>query len=270
MPKKPTAIALIPARAGSRRVPGKNILPLGGHPLIAYAIAGAKTCGIFDRIIVTTDSELIKKIAIYYGAEVPFLRPAKYATSISPNIEWIKHALSQLDETCDVFAIPYVTSPFRQPETIKRAWRQFLRMPYIDSLRAVELCHEHPGKMWIVEGSTMRPLLDQSHLKIPWHARQYQDLPKVYVQNGSLEIAWTRVVWKYNSREGKIIAPFFTKWPEGFSIDYKRDFYFAQHLVETGEAVLPAVDRKPFSFKQIAKQLLVKRDPFLKRIFQRS
>jgi len=123
-------------------------------------------------------------------------------------------------------------------------------------LRAVELSRQHPGKMWVVEGDIMRPLLDQSHLKVAWHAGQYQALPKVYVQNSSLEVAWTRVVRKYNSREGKVIAPFFTKWPEGFSIDYKHDFYLAQHMIETGEAVLPRVDREPFIVDQTMLQRL--------------
>lgn len=264
----PTALGLVPARAGSKRVPGKNIIPLAGHPLIAYAICSARASGVFDRIIVSTDSKLIRKIAIHYRAEVPFLRPAKFATSTSPDIEWIKHAISQLDDTYDAFAILRPTSPFRQPKMIRRAWKQFLSLPRIDSLRAVELVHQHPGKMWVVEGDIMRPLLDQSHLKVAWHAGQYQALPQVYVQNSSLEIARTRVVREYNSREGKVIAPFFTTGAEGFSIDYKRDFYLAQHLIETDAAVLPEVDRKPFNLKQIMRHLPVNRDPFLKRIFQ--
>lgn len=250
MPKQPTVLALIPARAGSTRVLGKNILPLGGHPLIAYAIASARASGIFNRVIVSTDSELIRKIAIHYGAEAPFLRPSEIATPTSPDIEWIKHALSQLDEKYDAFVKLAPPHPFRQPETIQRAWKKFLSRPNIDSLRAVELCAQHPGKMWIVEGDLMRPFLDQSHLEISWHAQQYHTLPKVYVQNGSLEIAWTKVVSKYGSREGRIIAPFLTEWPEGFSIDYKEDVWLAQRLIEIGVAALPKVDRGPFELPQ--------------------
>lgn len=268
--KMPTALGLIPARWGSRRVPGKNILPLAGHPLIAYSICSARDSGIFDRIIVSTDSDLIRKIASHYGAEAPFRRPAKFATSTSPDIEWIKHALTQLGETYDAFAILRPSSPFRLPGTIKRAWKQFSNAPDIDSLRAVELCHEHPGKMWVVEEKTMRPFLDQSHLEIPWHAGQYQALPRIYVQNSALEIAWTKVVWEYNSREGKVIAPFFTEWPEGFSVDYKHDFYLAQYLVKVGEAVLPEVEFKPFDSKEIERNLPTSRDPFLRQIFQLS
>ena len=238
-------LALIPARAGSLRVPSKNIRPLAGHPLIAYAITAARAANLFDRIIVSTDSEVTRDIAVYYGAEVPFLRPQELATSVSPDIEWIKHALSQLVDTYDCFSILRPTSPFRQPETIQRAWQQFQDLPRIDSLRAVQLCHEHPGKMWIIEGDLMRPLLDQSHLEVAWHAGQYQDLPQVYVQNSSLEIAWTRVVWETNSREGTVVAPFLTQGAEGFSIDYESDWYLAERMIESGE-VLPAVDREPF------------------------
>lgn len=240
------AIALIPARSGSMRVPNKNIRYLAGHPLIAYAITSAIKSKIFSRIVVSTDSELIREIAVYYGAEVPFLRPPELATAFSPDIEWIKHVLTEIREKYDVFSILRPTSPFRTEETIKTAWQQFLKIPNIDSLRAVELCHQHPGKMWVLDGELMRPLLEQSHLEVPWHAGQYQALPKVYFQNSSLEIAWVRVVWEYNSREGKRIAPFFTNKIEGFSIDYENDWQLAEYMIERKEATLVSIDRKPY------------------------
>jgi len=242
----PTPMALIPASAGSLRVPNKNIRYLAGHPLIAYTIVSAKESGIFKRIIVSTDSEVIRKIAVYYGAEAPFLRPAELATSISPDIEWLKHALSQIDEKYDTFSILRATSPFRTAETIKRAWQQFLSMPDIDSLRAVELCRQHPVKMWVVEGNLMHPFLDQSHLEVPWHSSQYQALPKVYVQNSSLEVAWAKVVWQYNSLGGRKIAPFFTTEIEGFSIDYESDLVVTEDMIKTGKAALPKINCKPW------------------------
>jgi CMP-N,N'-diacetyllegionaminic acid synthase len=247
---KPKTIALIPARAGSKRVRGKNIRCLAGHPLIAYAIVSARLSGLFDKILVSTDSELTKEIAIYYGAEAPFLRPAQLATSTSPDIEWIKHALTEIDEQFDLFSILRPTSPFRQVETICRAMEQFLSLPGIDSLRAVELCRQHPGKMWVLEGKTMRPLLDQSHLKVPWHAGQYQGLPKVYVQNSSLEIAWTRVVREHDSREGKVLAPFFTRGREGFTIDYEEDWILAEYFIDREPRLINVVDREPFIFSK--------------------
>jgi N-acylneuraminate cytidylyltransferase len=243
----PSALALIPSRGGSLRVPNKNIRRLKGHPLIAYAIASARASGLYDRIVVSTDSERIREIALYYGAEAPFLRPAELATSVSIDVEWIKHALTELGEEYDTFSILRPTSPFRRPETIRRAWERLQSLPGVDSVRAVELVQQHPGKMWMLESDeTMRPLLDQSHLEIPWHAGQYQALPKVYVQNSALEMAWTRVVWEHNSREGRVVAPFFTDETEGFTIDYESDWYLAEKMAEGGEGVLGPIDQPPY------------------------
>src|ERR687895_1061980 len=83
------AVAFVPARSGSERVPGKNVRPLAGHPLLAYAIETALQSGVFERVVVSTDSEEIAGIARWYGAEVPFLRPPEYATATSPDAEWL-------------------------------------------------------------------------------------------------------------------------------------------------------------------------------------
>src|SRR4249920_3201072 len=97
----PSAVAFIPARLGSKRVPGKNIRALAGHPMLAYTIAPAIESGVFSSVIVSTDSEEIAAIARHYGAEVPFLRPAEYATATSPDIEWIAWTLERLPERYD-------------------------------------------------------------------------------------------------------------------------------------------------------------------------
>ena len=91
-------IALIPARSGSKRVKNKNINKLKEHPLIAYTIQSASDSNLFDEIIVSTDSEDIKEIAEYYGANVPFMRPKEYAEDPSPDIEWVKHSLDYLKD----------------------------------------------------------------------------------------------------------------------------------------------------------------------------
>ena len=91
------AVALIPARAGSVRVPGKNVAPLAGHPLIAYSIAAARASGLFGAVVVSTDSEEIADVARRYGADVPRLRPAAMAGATSPDIEWVRHALDGTD-----------------------------------------------------------------------------------------------------------------------------------------------------------------------------
>lgn len=244
----PSVIALIPARSGSERVPHKNVRPLAGHPLVAYAIATARQAGIFDRVVLSTDSEEIAEIARWYGAEVPFLRPAEYATSISPDIEWIAFTLEHLPERYDLFAIVRATNPFRGPDLLRRGLEQLVATPEADSIRAVERVKQHPGKTWVLEGPTMRPLLDQSHLEVAWHAGQYQALPEVYVQNSALEIAWSRVVTETGTREGHVLAPFFTDGYEGLNVDDEEDWERAEALVAAGKATLPRIDRDPYPY----------------------
>ena len=244
----PSVVALIGARSGSERVPGKNVRRLDGHPLIAYAIETARRSEVFDRIVVSTDSEEIAKVARWYGADVPFLRPGEYATATSPDIEWIAWTLPRLGERYDLFGIVRATNPFRGPEVIRRGLERLLATPEADSIRAVERVKQHPGKMWelTIDGRTMFPLLDQSHLEVAWHAGQYQSLPQVYVQNSALEIAWTRVVEGTGTREGRVLAPYVTEGYEGLNIDDEDDFAFAETLVASGRAALPAVERQPY------------------------
>jgi CMP-N,N'-diacetyllegionaminic acid synthase len=235
----------VPARAGSLRVPGKNVRPLAGHPLLAYSVAAALASGIFDAVVVSTDSEEIGDVAGRYGAELPALRPPELATATSPDIDLVRHMLSALAEsgrTFDAFSILRPTSPFRTAGTIRRAWELFTALgDRADSIRAVELCRQHPGKMWVLRGELIEPLLEQPTDRTPYHSSQYQSLPQVYVQNSSLEIAWTRVALELGEIAGPRVAPFFTTGREGFSIDYPDDFETAERLLAHGEAELPPV-----------------------------
>jgi CMP-N,N'-diacetyllegionaminic acid synthase len=238
----PSIVALIPARSGSSRITDKNIRPLCGHPLLAYSIGSARDSGIFKEVIVSTDSGAYASIAERYGAAVPFLRPREFAQEHSTDIEWVSYTLRQLPDKGSeyhCFAILRPTSPFRTKDTIRRAWQTFKEAGDIDSLRAVEPCRQHPGKMWIIRRNLLIPLLPYENEGIPWHNSPYQTLPKVYIQNASLEIAWSRVALEDNSISGVKVVPFLTKGYEGFDINEPIDFDFAEHLVQRGEAVLP-------------------------------
>lgn len=245
----PSVVALIPARAGSKRVPGKNVRRLGAHPLIAHTVAAAIDSGIFADVIVSTDDEQYAAIARHYGASVPSLRPASLAGDASPDIEWVEHLLNELragGHVFDCFSLLRPTSPFRQPATIQRAWREFAEAAGVDSLRAVERCRQHPGKMWIVRGRRMTPLLPYGPANQPWHSSQTQTLPEVYVQNASLEIAWSRVVFDGRTIAGEVVMPFLTQGFEGFDVNTREDWMLAERFVESGEATLPSVRQEPF------------------------
>ena len=234
-----TAVALIPARAGSVRVPGKNIAPLAGHPLIAYSIAAARESGLFGSVVVSTDSEEIADVARRYGADVPSLRPAAMAGATSPDIEWVRHALAGTD--WELFSILRPTSPFRTAATIRRAWERLHAVPGADSLRAVRPVREHPGKMWRLEGELMVPLLPQSPGAVPTHSRQTASLEPVFVQDSSLEIAWTRIV-AAGEIAGQRVVPFFPEGVEGLSIDYPDELAAAERLARSDLSLLPRVE----------------------------
>lgn len=246
----PSVVALIPARSGSKRVPDKNIRPLAGHPLIAYSISASIQSGIFAAVIVSTDSERYAEIARHYGAEVPFLRPAEYSGDASPDIEWIEYTLKRLaadGRATDCFSILRPTSPFRLPETIRRAWAEFCAETGVDSLRAVEKCGQHPGKMWVIRGRRMLPLLPFGPAEQPWHSSQYPSLPEIYVQNASLEIAWSRVVREGRTIAGHVVMPFLTRDAEGFDVNNPYDWGLAEDMARSRAARLCMISKPPFA-----------------------
>jgi N-acylneuraminate cytidylyltransferase len=243
------AVAFIPARSGSKRVLNKNILPLNGHPMLAYSIKAAIQSGVFESVICITDSEKYADIARYYGADVPALRPSSISGDASPDIDWVRWALSLLEAQggkYEIFSILRPTSPFRLPETIKSAFEQFEKNFGIDSLRAVEKCREHPGKMWVIRNNRMLPVFPFLNDSTPWHSSQYTALPEIYVQNASLEIAWSKVVWEKNSIAGETIVPFCSKGLEGFDINNPEDILLASRYIEKGLGVLPVIDMPPY------------------------
>ena len=241
---KPSAVAFIPARSGSKRVPGKNIKELNGHPLLAYSICAAIDSGVFDAVICATDNEQYAQIAREYGAEVPVLRPPSISGDKSPDIDWVVMmltALKNMGREYDAFSILRPTSPFRLPQTISRAWATFTTHPHACSIRAVEKCSQHPGKMWIIDGQYMKPVLPFKNGDTPWHSSQYASLPPIYVQNASLEIAWSRVALQNGSIAGEVIVPFVSCDLEGFDINSQYDWHMAENYIECGEAKLPDV-----------------------------
>jgi CMP-N,N'-diacetyllegionaminic acid synthase len=245
-----TCVALIPARSGSKRVADKNVRLLNGHPLIAYTIAAALQSNVFSDVIVSTDSEKYAEIARYYGAQVPFLRPVDYAGDKSPDIEWIEYTLKRFQDEgrqYSCFSILRPTSPFRQAQTIERAWNEFMSEEGVDSLRAVEKCEQHPGKMWVKRGNRLLPLLPLTPPEQPWHSSQYAALPEVYVQNASLEIAWTRVVLDSHTIAGWVVMPFITEGYEGFDVNLPYDWQYAEALLNAGNVTLPVISQAPFT-----------------------
>ena len=237
-------IALIPARGGSKRVPGKNVRPLGGHPLLFYTIAAAQESGIFSGIYVSSDDPRICYMADARGA-TPVPRPPEFATDTSPVIEWIDHFFMTTKSATDAFAILRPTSPFRSAETIRRAWAEFQEKQPCDSIRGVQKARENPHKMWTLYDNSLCPIIlrDMTYkaFGVPSHSAPSQITNHYYIQNASLEISWTRNVTERGSISGDVIKPFFTDGYEGFDLNTEDDFILAEALIEGGLATLPEV-----------------------------
>ena len=242
------AIALIPARAGSKRVEHKNIYRLNGHPLIAYTISAAIDSGIFEKVFVSTESSEYAEISKHYGASVEYLRPKEYATDESPDIEWVEFSLrefSKRGQNFDYLSILRPTSQIRNSSTIQRAFAEFLSDESADSLRAVELCTQHPGKMWRIVKNRLVPVMARQDSGVDWFSSSTQSLPDVWVQNASLEFAHVRCVLTDRSITGKLILPFISRFPEGFDINRPEDILRLERLVSEFSEILPKIKQKP-------------------------
>ena len=139
-------IAIIPARGGSKGLPGKNIMPLNGKPLIAYAVEAGLKSKYIDRVIVSTEDEEIARIAVQYGAELPFMRPAELATDTAMAVDNYIYTIGRLEKESgkpiDAFVVLQPTSPLRRAEDIVGAVELFMQK---DADSVVSYCQEdHP------------------------------------------------------------------------------------------------------------------------------
>lgn len=239
-------VALIPARAGSKRLPNKNIKTLNGRPLLSYSIVSAIESGLFAEVIVSTDSEDIAAVAKHYGASVPSLRPSEYAEDFSCDIDWVKHALKFLvqnsSEKVDYVAILRPTSPLRRKATLLKALQSLEENTWADSLRAMQLTDKHPGKMWTLNGEKRaKPYLDQSYENPPTHDRPTQSLQKVWIQNASLEIARYQAILETNSISGRSVLGFEMPGLEGFDINSIEDFEYLEYLISKNKDIIQEV-----------------------------
>ena len=185
-------IGLIPARGGSKGVPGKNIKLLAGYPLIAYSIAAGKLCPKIHRVVVSTDSELIAELSRKHGAEVPFMRPAEFAGDRSPDRDFVMHALEWFQK--NEGAVPdYLvhlrpTTPLRDPALIDEAIAAFMSNPEATSLRSGHEAPESPFKWFMRDEQGYFHGFDPDDPR-PGHTNLPRQLfPTVYIPDGYVDV----------------------------------------------------------------------------------
>lgn len=238
-------VALIPARSGSKRLPGKNTLMIGGLPLFAWTLNIASTSNLFKNVVVSSDSELTLKMAKEHGdnATIAIHTPLNHPIihqDHSDDFPWIEHALVNLKnqgKVYDAFCILRPTNPFRSFNMLQAAIILFMDLlkkhPEKDySIRAVGQCHQHPYKMWQLAGDKIIPFAG-GDVEDRLYTQPYQKLPSILAQNASLEIGFTETVLSRKNHTGSAIYPFYTQGIEGFDIHTPLDFEFAQYIVET-------------------------------------
>lgn len=229
-------IALIPARGGSKRIPGKNIRLLNGIPLIAYTIASALECRAFSEIIVSTDSQEIADVARLWGANVPKLRPIQYSADDSSDIEWVLHAVNEMistpQEDLGLVSILRPTSPLRRSQSIVTALELLRENGWADSVRAMEPTNKHPGKMWKVsELGQATPFLTQPENVVPSHNLPTQLLPKVWIQNASLEVVKFGSLMETRSISGRNVLAIQLPEYEGYDLNSQEDWNYLEYLI---------------------------------------
>ncbi|MFQ5712365.1 MAG: cytidylyltransferase domain-containing protein [Candidatus Geothermarchaeales archaeon] len=233
MENKTTVVAIIPARSGSKSIPNKNLRELAGKPLVAWTIEAALRSKMLNRVVVSTDSEEIARVSREWGAEVPFIRPARLATDYTPVLPVLQHAIRFLEEEenyrVGVVVTLQPTSPLRDEDDIDEALKMFFRGD-VDSLVSLCEAEHHPFKMVkIVDGKT-RPLL----LVGKEHARR-QDLPKVYRHNGAIYVTRRDVLMEENRILGEDALAYIMPQEKSIDIDTLLDLKLAECVLEMRE-----------------------------------
>ncbi len=230
---KKAVYAIIPARGGSKTIPKKNILNIGGYPLIAYSIAAAKLSKTIDRVIISTDSVEIAEISKKYGAEVPFLRPAEISQDMSTDAEFMLHAIKWFKENegkvADYFVHLRPTSPLRDPQKIDEAVESIFKHPEVNALRSGHKVDTTPQKLFgLVDGYFVG--LFPADTRPEYHNLPRQTFPPTYKPDGYVDVLKTEFVEKTGMVHGDKILAFLT--PDTGDIDYLSDLKYVQKVVE--------------------------------------
>jgi len=224
-------VALIPARSGSKGVPGKNIKPLAGFPLIAYSIKAALKSKLIDRVIVSTDSEEYANIAREYGAEVPFLRPSELSGDKAADTDFFKHAIDWFTENegevPEYFAHLRPTTPLREPNVIDAALKSFIGSDFT-ALRSVHKMTESSYKSFEIEDGKLKCLCG-GNFDIESANLARQAYPSTYDANGYIDVVRSEMVIQKNLIHSDRVQAYVTD--VSYEIDELSDIDFLEYLI---------------------------------------
>jgi CMP-N,N'-diacetyllegionaminic acid synthase len=230
-------LGVITARGGSKGIPGKNLKPLAGQPLIAYTVQAATDAGVLDRTIVSTDDDAIAGYCRGLGCEVPFIRPASLAQDDTPHLPVVQHAVNWLAEhqayRPDAVVILQPTSPLRRGDHICEAVR-LLAEHDVDSVVSVSQVPAHMNPMRMLRlDATDRAVLFVTGEPVRRRINRRQDMPDAWVMNGAVYALRTRVLFAAEaSLYGERTLAMRMPDPFGISIDTPEDWLEAEKAIE--------------------------------------
>jgi len=233
MTATPCVVAIIPARGGSKGLPGKNLRPLLGKPLIAYTIEAALQCPLVNRVIVSTDDPAIAEVAKRHGAEVPFLRPAELATDDARTEGVLQHAVEWLEthegSRIDVVVFLQPTDLFRKRWMIEHAVRALLDDPQLDS--AFVTYHDHKNYWRKCDGRYL-PLAHRGY-----QPRQQKE--PVYREDTGLACATRAAIIKQGRRIGHTVKLLINHDQASFvDIHDEFDLWMAERILAEGKRTI--------------------------------
>jgi CMP-N,N'-diacetyllegionaminic acid synthase len=222
-----SVLGIIPARGGSKGIPGKNVRPLAGRSLIEYAVDVARASGVVDRLILSTDSEEIAALGRRIGLEVPFLRPAALAQDDTPTLPVLEHAVAFLEHTGwspEIVVLLQPTAPLRRPEHIVDAVT-LLRTSRCDSVVTVVEIPRHFSPdyaMKIVDGRLTNFLTEGQRLT------RRQDTRAAYSRDGTIYTFWRDLLMKHHTIYGTNCRPLILSSHEVINLDTPEDWVAAE------------------------------------------
>lgn len=218
------AIAIITARGGSKRIPKKNIKEFCGKPIIAYSIRAALDSGIFDEVMVSTDSEEIAEIARAYGAKVPFMRSAKTSDDFATTADVLMEVLERYQEmgrTFDVMSCIYPTAPFVTPQKLQSAYDTLTKEQAVMAMPVVAFSYP-PQRSYVLNGNMLEMKWKENYNK------RSQDLEKMYHDAGQFYMYQVESYVRLKGRIDQSIVPVIVDEMEVQDIDNETDWKLAE------------------------------------------
>jgi N-acylneuraminate cytidylyltransferase len=228
-PLKTVAIAVIPARGGSKRLPGKNCRQFFGKPLVAYTIEAAKESGLFDRVIVSTDSKEIAEVALSFGADVPFLRDASLADDKTPVSQVTVNVIERLGlngRTHAHVAQLMPNCPLRTVGDLHDSYRQFVDTQADSQISVTRFGWQNPWFAMLRDAaSNLKPLFEERA------TQRTQDQPELFCKTGAIWWANSGVLLREGTYHIANLTGWEMPWQNAVDIDTDQDWEMAELLM---------------------------------------